>query len=104
MGVAYKPSSVYYTPSHYRPLKLAAVSKAMPTLKVSLYRPSLVHLAAKPQDVVHQCSCSQNMKTVVHESIIFERLKIHGIHKIKDFALFALFALYQLQLRKFNGI
>ena len=78
-------------------LQLASVRKPMPSLKVSLWRASLLHSAARPQDVVHRPSCSHSMKSSYVKNFIeilftngwkfakFVRLKTH-----EKFALYCL--------------
>lgn len=50
-------------------LKLTALSQAIPTSKVSRWKEFLADSADYPRDIVHQCSCSQSMKTVLYVKI-----------------------------------
>jgi len=54
----------HFIPAPCHPLKLTAVSKTMPTSKVSPWRRFLVDSAAYPWNVFHEPSCSQSVKTV----------------------------------------
>ena len=61
MGMSEVYTSKFYlicTVTLLSALELAAVSKAMPVLKASLWRASLADSAAQPRDIVHRRSCT----------------------------------------------